>query len=130
MHGGHTLNNELADAILNANVFISCITKNYANSEMCNKELTFAFKAKKKIIPILFEDLNMVELRGVGLIISNLLYIKVDYNKKRENVWSGPIADKLIGSLNDSLVLKEKTIITPEVEPEVLFISIILIKRK
>ena len=119
IHGGDNLNNELADAILNANIFISCITKNYANSEMCNKELTFAFKAKKKIIPILFEDLNMVELRGVGLIISNLLYIKVDFNKKWENVWLGPIADKLIGSLNNALVSKEKTIITPEIEPQV-----------
>ena len=39
MHGGNNLPDDLAKAILNADLFICCITEKYVLSEMCKKKL-------------------------------------------------------------------------------------------
>ena len=58
-------------------VFISCMTKKYCTSEMCNKEAT-ASERKKHIIPMLFEDLDRWPPQGpLGMVFSDTLYLRL-----------------------------------------------------
>ena len=75
MHGGNHLPDKLAAAILEADLFICCITKKYVDSDMCKKEINYASTNKIKIIPLMFENLSNSQLQGIGLLLSGLLRI-------------------------------------------------------
>ena len=50
IHGGNNLSDDLAKAILNADLFICCITEKYVLSEMCKNEINLASRNKIKLI--------------------------------------------------------------------------------
>lgn len=99
LNAGNALCKEIHKAIKAAKVFICCISREYLNSDMCNKEIQHAFDLKKTIIPIMFEDLR-IEQHHVGLIIGGLLQIRVYDNP---HGWNGKNGKDLISSLNKIL---------------------------
>ena len=80
---GYNLSNEIAKAIKTSRMVICCLTIKYSQSEMCQRELNFANackmdKKEKIILPILFEKVRLIDLGGVGFLVSNLLYLKYE----------------------------------------------------
>ena len=100
--GGTTLTEKIAEAILNADIFVCCITKKYIESEICNDEIHYAKNAKKTIIPLMFERLNEHDLKGIGLIITKLLRINVYKDPNEAHSWSGEISEQLIKAITES----------------------------
>jgi hypothetical protein len=49
---------ELATAIKNSNVFLSCITTDYCRSFNCNREIEYATAKKKQMITLLIEEID------------------------------------------------------------------------
>lgn len=104
LRGGSVLMDELQAAITTSKVFISCITRKYATSDVCKKELNYAINiVKKPIIPILFENVSFSDLGGVGFQISDRLSINMytDDNVKRE--WSGSLGLQLLNAVEHAL---------------------------
>lgn len=86
---GHNLTNEIAEAIRKSRMVACCLTVKYSASEMCQREINFASDCKRKqkdkiILPILFENVRLNDLGGVGFLVSNLLYIKYEKNSDWE----------------------------------------------
>jgi hypothetical protein len=72
---------ELATAIKNSKVIISCITKDYCQSFYCNLELEYASAKKKQIIALMVEEIDPITIdeiqvtgrgqpSGIGFIIT------------------------------------------------------------
>lgn len=75
------LYDEIARGITNSKVIITCITKAYSLSDNCKREISFAVDQKKPIIALMFENVTLAELGGVGVIIAPLLRIYLFENK-------------------------------------------------
>ena len=82
-----SLSGSLAEAINNSKVFISCITINYCKSYNCNLEIEYASKANKKMIILMIDDINPIDITkikvtgkvdqpsGIGFIITYKYFI-------------------------------------------------------
>ena len=79
--GSSPLTSELATAIKNSKVILSCITKDYCKSYNCNREIEYASAKKKQIIPLLIEEIDTTTIdeievtgrdqtSGIGFIIT------------------------------------------------------------
>ena len=79
--GSSPLTVELATAIKNSKVIISCITKDYCRSFNCNLEIEYASAKKKQIIALMIEEIDPITIdeivvtdriqpSGVGFIIT------------------------------------------------------------
>jgi hypothetical protein len=78
--GSSPLTAELATAIRDSKVFLSCITRDYCKSYNCNLEVEYASNTKKQIIVLMIEEINpatIVEIEtgrgqasGIGFIIT------------------------------------------------------------
>lgn len=75
MSSGQILFSELAKGVLKSKEIVCCITRDYAKSPNCEREIIFAVNEKKPIIALMFEDVPMGELSSVGFIITPLLRI-------------------------------------------------------
>jgi len=56
--GSSPLTSELATAIKNSKVFLSCITKDYCRSFNCNREIEYASNTKKQMIILMIENMD------------------------------------------------------------------------
>ena len=56
--GSNALTSELATAIKNSKVFLSCITKDYCRSFNCNREIEYASNTKKQMITLMIENID------------------------------------------------------------------------
>ena len=55
--GGHVWTENLARAIYGCDIFISIITQNYLNSDICHREISYARDTcRKPVFPIIFKD--------------------------------------------------------------------------
>ena len=61
---------QIADAIKKSTIFLCCITKKYAESDICRKEISYANTLKKRFIVLMLENLKMDDLGDVGFIIN------------------------------------------------------------
>jgi hypothetical protein len=79
--GSNPLTAELATAIKNSKVIISCITKDYCKSFNCNLEVEYASAKKKQIIALMIESIDPTTIdelevtgreqtSGIGFIIT------------------------------------------------------------
>jgi hypothetical protein len=79
--GSNPLTSELAKAIKNSNVFLSCITRDYCRSFNCNLEVEYASAKKKQIITLMIEEIDPATIdeieitgrdqtSGIGFIIT------------------------------------------------------------
>ncbi|XP_022780468.1 uncharacterized protein LOC111321767 [Stylophora pistillata] len=75
---GDELRGTIAHGITNCKVFISCLTKKYCYSDMCQREAKLASERKKHIVPLLFEDLGSWPPQGsLALVFTDTLYLKL-----------------------------------------------------
>ena len=79
--GSNALTSELATAIKNSKVILSCITTDYCRSFNCNLELEYASAKKKQIITLMIERIDPTKIdeiivtdrnqaSGIGFIIT------------------------------------------------------------
>jgi hypothetical protein len=79
--GSNALTAELAMAIKNSKVILSCITKDYCASYNCNLEIEYASAKKKQIIVLMIERMDTTNIdeievtgrdqaSGIGFIIT------------------------------------------------------------
>ena len=79
--GSNALTSELATAIKNSKVILSCITTDYCRSFNCNLELEYASAKKKQIIVLMIEKIDTTKIdeivvtecnqaSGVGFILT------------------------------------------------------------
>ena len=79
--GNGPLTSELATAIKNSKVILSCITTDYCRSFNCNLELEYASAKKKQIITLMIERIDTTKIdeiivtgrnqaSGIGFIIT------------------------------------------------------------
>ena len=86
LSAGSRLNEELEREIQQAKLFMCCVSRNYAKSENCKAELSYAIQtAKKTVIPLMFENLTPDETKGIGLILSQYLRIQIFEKPKMTN---------------------------------------------
>ena len=65
---------QLGTAIVDSKCLVCCITKEYTESDNCQRELSYASALKKPIIVLMIENLQINEINpGVGILISPLL---------------------------------------------------------
>lgn len=111
LSGGDTLTEKLAEAISNSKIVICCITRKYAKSTMCRKEIHFAINEGKPLIPLMFEDVKISELvGGVGFLISDILRINLHKDDAVKQTWLGPLSQEVLNAIRD--VLKDSAILT------------------
>ena len=66
----------MAKAVEDASFFLMCVTEKYRQSENCQAEAQYAFKLKKKIIPIIME--KDYEPQGwLGIIIGDKIFVSL-----------------------------------------------------
>jgi hypothetical protein len=79
--GNNLLTAELAIAIKNSKVVLSCITTDYCKSYNCNLEVGYALANKKQMIPLMIEKIDPISIdeievtgrnqrSGIGFIIT------------------------------------------------------------
>jgi len=79
--GNNLLTAELARAIKNSKVILSCITTDYCKSYNCNLEVEYASANKKQMIPLMIEKIDPISIdeiqiagcdrrSGIGFIIT------------------------------------------------------------
>ena len=79
--GSNALTSELATAIKNSKVILSCITTDYCRSFNCNLEVEYASAKKKQIIVLMIEKIDTTKIddlivagrnqaSGIGFIIT------------------------------------------------------------
>lgn len=97
------LYDQLVEGIKKSTLFLCCVTRKYAESVNCIREINFASESKKKMIVLMFEKLAINELNSVGFIISPLTRFNCFNDSTMLNKWTGPIFDSIIKSINSSL---------------------------
>jgi len=79
--GNSPLTTELAMAIKNSKVILSCITKDYCKSFNCNREIEYASAKKKQMVALMIERIDTTKIdeiqvtgrdqaSGIGFIIT------------------------------------------------------------
>ena len=74
----------------------------------CIREINFASEAKKTMIVLMFEKLEINEIGSVGFIISPLTRFNCYNDKNIFYTWSGPVFDSILKSLNNCLKPESK----------------------
>ncbi|XP_071962693.1 uncharacterized protein [Antedon mediterranea] len=73
----------MADAVENAAVILTCISKKYKDSTSCRTEATYAYKQNKAIIPLIVEQ-GYVADGWLGALIGTLIYFPMFDDSKLE----------------------------------------------
>lgn len=95
---------ELAKGISDSKCVLCCITREYAESESCKYEISFAKDCNKPFIILMFERLQIADLGGVGLLISPKLRINLYRNPEVYQSWIGPLFDEIIQCIDKELI--------------------------
>ena len=61
-------NSEIANAIKNSKIFISCITIDYCKCNSCNLEIEYAASQKKQIITLFIENIDSAKIDDIQII--------------------------------------------------------------
>ena len=56
-------------------IFVACMTKEYCQSDICQKEVALADRLKKKLLPVLFEDVTWPPEGPMALPMTPLIYV-------------------------------------------------------
>ena len=94
--GGVKLDKEIADGVRNSSLFICFISKEYCESDACNKEIALAKNLKKQILPVM---LQRGATNGIELITADL---NLFYAFKPPDVfdpWSENLYQKLLNNI-------------------------------
>ena len=98
------LYDQLTAGIDNSSTFVCCLTINYIASSNCIGELNYAFTLKKRILIVMFENIDIKDMKGVGFIIN--LYTRFNaYNEKNilNGIWPGPFYDNFLKCIKSNI---------------------------
>ena len=101
MGGGDSLYDKIDLGVRGSKLVISCVTKKYALSANCRREVSLSDALKRPIIPLLLEDLTWPPEGPMGTVFDQLLYI--DFSKPDvsiQNEWTCPQFDQLLKKIN------------------------------
>jgi hypothetical protein len=65
--GSNALTAELATAIKNSKVFLSCITTDYCKSFNCNREIEYASAKRKQMITLMIERIDTAKIDEIPI---------------------------------------------------------------
>eukprot|EP00051_Salpingoeca_urceolata_P034950 m.27443 g.27443 ORF g.27443 m.27443 type:complete len:389 (+) comp8538_c0_seq1:3126-4292(+) len=76
MSGGQQLFEEIDAGVSESQLFIACVSDQYAKSENCRREIQLAADRKRLIMPVLVDELTVWPPRGsVGPLLAGRLYV-------------------------------------------------------
>ena len=55
-------------------IFVACVTEKYCQSDVCQQEVALADRLKKKLLPVLFEDVTWPLEGPMALPMTSLIY--------------------------------------------------------
>ncbi len=101
---------QLCEGINLSKCVLCIVTKKYASSDNCVREINFASSCRKPLVVVMLERLEIVELGSVGFIIAPLTRFNF-YKQDPQMMWSGLMFENFLKSLqlNISGVQNEKT---------------------
>ena len=99
------LHQQLSNGIANSAIFLCCITKKYAQSDNCIREMTLASECKLPLVVLMFERFEMHELGSVGFIISPLTRFNCYKEPQLFSSWSdkNEIFSKILEVIRENL---------------------------
>ena len=103
---GRELTKELVHGILDSELFVACINKEYVKSKACSSEIHYANCVEKPILPLMFEPMTPLELEDVGFIVLKLLQLKLHQDEDVKKTWSGPMSDALVSAIENALQIQ------------------------
>ena len=102
MGGGDSLYDKIDAGIRSAKVLISCVTKNYALSSNCRREVSLASSLNKPIIPLLMEKMSWPPEGPMAEAFTKLVFVNCyKPNIEIQDNWQGQHFDKLLGKIKE-----------------------------
>lgn len=103
MGGGDSLYDKIDRGIRNCLVVISCVTKKYALSANCRKEVALADSIAKPIVPILLEEMSYPPSGPMSPTLSVLKYINFTKDLTEQETWNGKSFNLLLETIREYL---------------------------
>ena len=97
MGGGDSLYDKIDKGVRGCKIVLSCVTKKYALSANCRREVSLSDALKRPIIPLLLDDMTWPPEGPMGMVFTQLLYI--NFNQPSVDIqdnWLCPQFDELI----------------------------------
>ena len=102
MGGGDSLYDKIDAGIRSAKVLISCVTKNYALSSNCRREVSLASSLNKPIIPLLMEKMSWPPEGPMADTFTKLVFLNCyKPNIEIQDNWQGQHFDKLVAKIKE-----------------------------
>lgn len=102
MGGGDSLFDKIDKGIRGAKVVLSCVTKKYALSANCRREVSLSGALSKPIIPLLMEQMTWPPEGPMSMVFTQLLYIGF-HKKKGPDVWINDEFEQLKCKINSNV---------------------------
>ena len=118
---GDCLAKKLSESIDSSKVFVCFITSEYAISENCKDEFSWAQSHKKPMIIVMMENCNLNELGEIGFRISRIIRLNVYKNLDEFKTYQGPNFNKFIDEIRLILTSLENS---ADKKPELKYILV------
>ncbi|CAD5114025.1 DgyrCDS3184 [Dimorphilus gyrociliatus] len=102
MGGGDSLFDKIDKGIRGAKIVVSCVTKKYALSVNCKREVSLSSALNKPIIPLLLENMSWPPEGQMSMIFTQLLYIGF-HKKENSSLWQGDEFDQLTSKIDTNI---------------------------
>ena len=103
MGGGDSLYDKIDKGVRNCKVVISCVTKKYAISANCRREVSLTDALRRPMIPLLLEKMDWPPEGPMSMPYTQLLFINFYRDEEVQMKWTGPKFDELLTKLKDHL---------------------------
>ena len=103
MGGGDSLYDKIDKGVRNCKVVISCVTKKYAISANCRREVSLTDALRRPMIPLLLEKMDWPPEGPMSMPFTQLLFINFYRDEEVQMKWTGPKFDELLTKLKDHL---------------------------
>ena len=67
---------QIAESILNAQIFLCLMTKKYCDSVESNREIEYAFKCRKTTVYLMIDNIHVQEMGPIGFMMGNDVVIE------------------------------------------------------
>ena len=67
---------QISNSILNSQIFLCLLTRNYCDSNMSNREIDYAFKCGKTIVYLMIENMTVEEMGSIGFMMGHIVAIE------------------------------------------------------
>lgn len=129
---GDDFREEIHHGILNAKIFLSCLSKDYIESKNCIKELKLANSLEKKCLLLVLESIDIEKIPSISMLVIGEQRCHIYNNRKNDpkaKLWTGEIFEKFIDDIG--LILgkdMKKQALPPRVSVIFSLIFLIIVK--